>query len=305
MSLSKIDLSVLKNVADLDHIPSGAVNIRLNGEAVIRNSSSDVSIRSGANGGLLVEFKPGSRNARAHVPVILSEPGYQETVYNTFVIGEDAEATIVAGCGIHNNCSQDSRHDGIHEIIVKTGARLKYVEKHYGEGTEGRRILNPTAIIRIEKGGYAELEMIQIRGVDDTRRVTEAYVGEKAGLKIVERLLTHSNQTASSKIEVYLQKFMSNAQILSRGVGQDQSKQVFLAALIGQAECNGHLECDAILMDNAFIQSIPELRAENPLAVLTHEAAVGKIAGEQLIKLMSLGLTEADAINAIIEGFLH
>jgi Fe-S cluster assembly scaffold protein SufB len=305
MSLSKIDLGILKQVADLDHMPEGAVNLRLNGQAAVRRSTPDVSVSSDQHGGLIVEIKAGSRGAVAHVPVILSEPGFQEQVHNTFIVGENAEATIVAGCGIHNACAETSRHDGIHEIIVRAGGRLIYKEKHYGEGQGGKRVLNPTATVTLEKGASAEMEMIQIRGVDDTRRVTRAYLEERAGLKIIERLLTHDDQFAQSEIEVTMAGRFSHAQVISRGVGQARSKQIFLAALVGQAECNGHLECDAILMDQALIQSIPELRAENPLAVLTHEAAVGKIAGEQLLKLMTLGLTEEQAVNAIIDGFLH
>jgi Fe-S cluster assembly scaffold protein SufB len=306
MKLNKIDLNILKNVSDLTSIPTGAVNIRLNGEAVIRNSTTNISVKTNdKNNGLLVEIKPGSKNETVHVPVILSDPGLQETVYNTFIVGEDAEAEIIAGCGIHTSCASTSRHDGVHEIIVRRGARLKYSEKHYGEGNdEGKRILNPSTIITIEKGGYAELEMLQIKGVDDTKRSTVAHIHEKGNLKIIERLLTHGQQIANSKIEVFLEGLNSNAQIISRGVAQENSRQLFRAALIGQAACNGHLECDAIIMDNAFIQSIPELRAENADAILTHEAAIGKVAGEQLLKLMSLGLTEAQALDAILQGFL-
>jgi len=306
MKLSRIDLNILKNVADLTEIPDGPVNIRLNGKAVIRKSTENVSIRTNEkNNGLIVEIKPGSRNATVHVPVVLSQPGLQETVYNTFIVGEDAEAEIIAGCGIHNSCADTSRHDGIHEIIVRRGGKLKYYEKHYGEGSdEGKRILNPSTLVTLETGASADLEMIQIRGVDDTHRRTIVHMADKSRLKIIERLLTHGDQTAESRIEVYLEGNNSNAQILSRGVAQNHSRQIFKAALIGQSACYGHLECDAIIMDNAYIQSIPELRAENSQSVLTHEAAIGRIAGEQLIKLMSLGLSEAEAVDTILKGFL-
>lgn len=306
MKLSKIDLNILKNVADLTEIPKGAVNIRLNGKAVIRNSTKNVSVRTNdKNNGLIVEIKAGSQNETVHVPVILSDPGLQETVYNTFIVGEDAQAEIIAGCGIHNSCADTSRHDGIHEIIVRRGGKLKYYEKHYGEGgDQGKRILNPSTIITIESGASAELEMIQIKGVDDTHRNTVAYIADKGSLKIIERLLTHGNQTAESKIDIYLEGQNSNAQILSRGVAQENSRQIFKAALIGKSACQGHLECDAIIMDNAYIQSIPELRAEDSQSILTHEAAIGRIAGEQLIKLMSLGLSEAEAVDTILKGFL-
>jgi len=307
MKLSKLDLDLLDTIADLKDIPKGALNIRLNGKAVIRQSSPNITVGPNADGtGLLVEIKPGTKNETVHVPVVLTQSGLQDKVYNTFIVGEDADATIIAGCGIHNESHAVSQHDGIHEIIVKAGAKLRYLEKHYGEGSEnGKRVLNPTTVITIEAGGSAELEMIQIKGVDDTIRTTVAHVHEKGNLKIMERLLTQNDQKAESDIKIYLEGNGGAAQVLSRAVAQGTSYQLFRAALIGQAASVGHVECDAILMDNARIRSIPEIQAENADAVLTHEAAIGKIAGEQLIKLMSLGLTEKEAIDTILEGFLR
>ncbi|MBO8159098.1 SufD family Fe-S cluster assembly protein [Thermosyntropha sp.] len=307
MKLNNLDFDVLNAVANLKNIPSGAVNIRKDGEAVVRSSSSNIKISSHPeHGGLVVEIKPGTKNETVHVPVILTKPGMRDKVYNTFIVGEDAEVTIIAGCGIHNTSHSDSRHDGIHEIIVKKGARLKYAEKHYGQGEgKGKRILNPSTIIRIEEGASAELEMVQIKGVDDTFRSTVAYIGEKGSLKIIERLLTHGKQRAESDINIYIEGKDGNAQILSRSVAKDSSEQVFKASLTGKTSCFGHVECDAIIMDNAKIKSIPALIAEDSDAVMTHEAAIGKIAGEQLIKLMSLGLTEEEAVETILNGFLR
>lgn len=307
MKLSKLDLELLDTIANLKDVPKGALNIRLNGKAVIRQSSPNISVGPNADGtGLLVEIKPGTKNETVHVPVVLTQSGLHDKVYNTFIVGENADATIIAGCGIHNESHAVSQHDGIHEIIVKAGAKLKYLEKHYGEGSEaGKRVLNPTTVITIEAGASAELEMIQIKGVDDTIRSTVAHVHEKGNLKIMERLLTQDDQKAESDITIYLEGNGGAAQVLSRAVAQGTSYQVFRAALIGQAASVGHVECDAILMDNARIRSIPEIQAENADAVLTHEAAIGKIAGEQLIKLMSLGLTEKEAIDTILEGFLR
>ena len=307
MKLSKLDLGLLDTIADLKEVPKGALNIRLNGKAVMRQSSPNISVGPNADGtGLLVEIKPGTQNETVHVPVVLTESGLHDKVYNTFIVGENADATIIAGCGIHNESHAVSQHDGIHEIIVKAGAKLRYLEKHYGEGSEaGKRVLNPTTVITIEAGGSAELEMIQIKGVDDTIRTTVAHVHEKGSLKIMERLLTQNDQKAESDIKIYLEGNGGAAQVLSRAVAQGTSYQLFRAALIGQAASVGHVECDAILMDNARIRSIPEIQAENADAVLTHEAAIGKIAGEQLIKLMSLGLTEKEAIDTILEGFLR
>jgi len=308
MKLNNLDMDLLKSIADLHGIPKGAINIRRDGEAVIRQSSPNIvlSSKTGNNPGLIVEIKPGTRNETVHVPVILTQPGFQDKVYNSFIVGEDADATIIAGCGIHNDSHGSSRHDGIHEIIVRRGAKLKYLEKHYGEGSgDGQNVLNPTTVITVEKGGSAELEMVQIRGVDDTIRSTVAYVHEKGNLKIVERLLTQGEQKAESNIEINIEGNGGAAQVLSRSVAQGHSFQLFRAALIGKTACLGHVECDAIIMDQARIKSIPELLAEDADAVLTHEAAIGKIAGEQLIKLMSLGLTEKEAVDAILEGFLR
>ena len=306
MELSKLDMELLNAVADLTEVPQGALNIRLNGKAVLRQSSPNIAVGPNADGsGLKVEIKAGTRNETVHVPVVLTQPGLQDKVFNTFIVGENADATIIAGCGIHNESHAISRHDGIHEIIVKSGAKLRYLEKHYGEGSaEGKRVLNPTTLITIESGASAELELVQIRGVDDTVRSTVAHIHDKGSLKITERLLTQDDQQAESDIEIFLEGSGGTAQVLSRAVAQGNSYQLFRAALIGLAPCTGHVECDAILMDNARIRSIPELQAQNADAVLTHEAAIGKIAGEQLIKLMSLGLTEQEAVDTILEGFL-
>lgn len=307
MALNKLDMSLLEAISDLKQVPKGALNIRLNGKAVIRHSSPNISVGPNADGnGLVVEVKPGTIDETVHVPVMLTQPGLQDKVYNTFIVGENAEATIVAGCGIHNESHAVSRHDGIHEIIVKAGAKLKYTEKHYGEGSEsGKRVLNPTTIIIIEEGGSAEMEMVQIKGVNDTIRKTTAHIHARGNLKITERLLTQGDQNAESDITIYMEGTGASAQILSRAVAQGTSYQLFKAALVGRAASTGHVECDAILMDKARIRSVPEIQAEDAEAVLTHEAAIGKIAGEQLIKLMSLGLSEEEAVDAILEGFLR
>lgn len=306
MSFKAEDMKLISTITDLKEIPSGALNIRVDGKAVIRNSSPNISVGPNDDGtGLKVEVKAGTKNETVHVPVIVTQAGFKDKVYNTFIVNEDADVTIVAGCGIHNDSHADSGHDGIHTIIVKKGSRMKYLEKHYGEGSgRGKRILNPTTDITIEDGASAEMELVQIAGVDDTLRSTVAHIHENGSLKIMERLMTHDEQHAESVIDVYLEGTDSNAQIISRAVAKDKSNQIFKAALVGQADALGHLECDAIIMDQARIQSVPQLVAEDAQAVLTHEAAIGKIAGEQLVKLMSLGLSEEEAVNTIIEGFL-
>lgn len=307
MQLNKLDMDMLAAVADLREVPQGAVNIRLNGAAVIRHSSPNISVGPNQDGsGLLVEIKPGTHNETVHVPVVLTQPGLQDKVYNTFIVGENADATIIAGCGIHNDSHAESRHDGIHEIIVRAGARLKYVEKHYGEGSEaGKRVLNPSTLVTVEEGASAEMEMVQIKGVNDTVRSTVAHIHARGNLKIIERLLTQGDQKAESDITIYMEGPGASAQVLSRAVAQGDSYQLFKAALVGRDACIGHVECDAILMDKARIRSVPEIQAEDAEAVLTHEAAIGKIAGEQLVKLMSLGLSESEAVDTILEGFLR
>lgn len=307
MKLNDLDLNLLNTIASLKGVPAGALNIRKDGEAVIRHSSPNISILSlEGKPGIKVEIKPGTKDETVHIPVILTKSGFQDLVYNTFIVGEDSDVTIIAGCGIHNDSHADSSHQGIHEIIVKRGAHMKYTEKHYGEGQgSGKRILHPATIITVEEGASAELELVQIRGVDDTHRSSKATVHEKGSLKIVERLMTHSEQNASSEVDVIIAGKGGTAQILSRSVARDQSHQVFKASMVGKNECMGHVECDAIIMEDARIQAMPALAAEDSSAVLTHEAAIGKIAGEQLIKLMSLGLSEQEAVNTILEGFLR
>lgn len=307
MNFSKLDMDLLNTIAELKGMPSGALNIRKDGQAVVRQSSSNISIIPlEEKPGIRVEIKPGTRGETVHIPVILTKSGLTDLVYNTFVVGADSDITIIAGCGIHNDSHADSSHQGIHEILVGKGARMKYVEKHYGEGSgQGKRILHPTTIITVEEGGHAELELVQIRGVDDTHRLSKASVKTGASLKFVERVMTHDEQKASSEIDVNIEGRGATAQVFSRSVAKDKSLQIFQAVLRGQTECMGHVECDAIIMDHARIQALPQLVAEDSNAVLTHEAAIGKIAGEQLIKLMSLGLNEAEAVNTILEGFLR
>ena len=307
MILNAIDRQILGAVADLHDVPPGAYNIRKDGEGIARRSSANIEIIPKKDKpGIDVLIKPGTRNESVHIPVILTRSGFKDLVYNTFEVGEGADVTIVAGCGIHNAGESSSQHDGIHHIYVRRGARLRYVEKHYGQGEgRGQKILNPRTIIEVEEEAAAEMELVQIRGVDSTQRITEANIHRGGYLKVVERLLTHGEQRAESSIVIRLLGEDSNAQVISRSVGQDRSWQLFKALLTGSSRCRGHVECSAIIMDEARIAASPELCAEHADAELTHEAAIGKIAGEQLLKLMSLGLTEKEAIDTILAGFLR
>lgn len=303
--LSAVDKNLLEQVADLHKIPQGAYNIRKNGEGVGRNTTANIDIITKTDKpGIDVIIKPNTKNESVHIPVILSE-AINDLVYNTFEVGENSDVTIVAGCGIHNTSSKTSQHDGVHEFFVRKGARMKYIEKHYGEGSgKGERILNPTTIIEVEENGTAELEMIQIKGVDSTKRDTIVKLHKNARLVVSERLLTYLNQIAESNITVELLGEDSTAQIISRSVAQDDSQQIFHLNLRGHAKCRGHIQCDSIIMQNAKVSSIPEISAFHSDAELVHEAAIGKIASEQLIKLMSLGLSEKEAEDTILKGFL-
>lgn len=304
--VDEIQMTILEQVADLHAVPEGAYNIRANGQTASRNTTANIDIVSKEDGsGIDISIRPGTKNESVHIPVVLSESGLKETVYNDFYIGEDADVVIVAGCGIHNCGSQDSEHDGVHRFFVGKNAKVKYVEKHYGSGEDrGGRILNPGTEVTMEEGSYMEMEMTQLKGVDSTNRSTTADLASGAKLVIRERLLTHGSQKAVSSFEVSLNGKDASANVISRSVAREESEQTFISKINGNAECAGHTECDAIIMDNAKIAAVPELTANHPDAALIHEAAIGKIAGEQIVKLMTLGLTEEEAENQIINGFL-
>ncbi|MBR0227770.1 MAG: SufD family Fe-S cluster assembly protein [Clostridia bacterium] len=305
--MDTIQKRILEEVADLHEVPEGAYNIRANGQSAGRRSTANIEITSKPEGnGIDVRIRPGTRRESVHIPVVLSESGLKETVYNDFYIGEDSDVVIVAGCGIHNCGSQDSQHDGIHRFFVGKNARVRYVEKHYGEGDgTGKRLLNPGTEVYMEENSVAEMEMVQIRGVDSTERVTTAELAAGAKLIVKERLMTHGSQTAISVYKVNLNGAGANADVVSRSVARDDSYQKFDACIAGNAPCHGHTECDSIIMDHGRILAVPSLEANHVDAELIHEAAIGKIAGEQLVKLMTLGLTEAEAEEQIINGFLR
>ncbi|HHV17895.1 MAG TPA: SufD family Fe-S cluster assembly protein [Thermoanaerobacterales bacterium] len=307
MKLNAIENELLKNVADLHKIPSGAVNIRKNGEGVLRHSTANIEVRPKSDKpGIDVIVAPGTKNEAVHIPVMITMSGVIDVVYNTIIIGEGADVTVVAGCGIHNSGSEKSQHDGIHEIIVKKGARMRYIEKHYGEGEgSGTRVLNPQTLLIMEENSMAEMELVQIKGVDNTVRDTKAKLAEGASLIVTERLLTHGNQEAVSDMTIELNGKGANAQVISRSVAKDTSKQVFTPVVIARANSKGHVECDSIIMEQGKISSTPAITAEHPDAQLTHEAAIGRIAEEQLLKLMTLGLTEEEAEDVILRGFLQ
>ena len=304
--IDEIQKRILEEVADLHTVPEGAYNIRANSKMAARNTTANIDIISKDDGsGIDIKIKPGTKNESVHIPVVLSQSGLKEVVYNDFYIGEDADVVIVAGCGIHNCGVQDSEHDGIHRFYVGKNAKVKYVEKHYGEGDgTGKRILNPGTEVYMEENSSMEMEMVQIKGVDSTVRDTKAELAAGARLVVRERLMTHGDQNAVSNYVVELNGEGASADVVSRSVARDTSYQKSDSRIVGNAPCSGHTECDAIIMDKARILAVPQLEANDLDSALIHEAAIGKIAGDQIIKLMTLGLTEAEAEEQIINGFL-
>lgn len=304
--IDEIGKSLLKEVADLDALPVGAYNVRVNGESSERNTTANIDIVSKTDkSGIDIIIKPGTKNESVHIPVILSQSGMKEMVYNDFYVGEDCDVTIVAGCGIHNCGGGDSAHDGLHRFFVGKNAKVRYVEKHYGEGDgRGKRVMNPTTEVHLEEGASMILEATQISGIDDTLRKTIATIAENATLEVQEKVLTTGEQNAVSEFVADLNGAGSSCNIVSRTVARDKSTQHFSSTLNGNAACSGHTECDSIIMDSAKVSASPQLTAADVDASLIHEAAIGKIAGEQLLKLMTLGLTEQEAEERIVSGFL-
>ena len=304
--MDPIQKRLLEQVADLHEVPQGAYSLRINGSLHGKNDSENITIvKKEDKPGIDIYIRPGTKNESMHIPVILSQSGLKETVYNDFHIGEDCDVTIVAGCGIHNSGSGESEHSGIHAFYLAKNAKLKYVEKHYGEGDgNGKNVMNPTTIVVMEENSYMEMETAQIKGVDSTDRSTTATLAEGATLIVREKIMTHGDQFAKTDFTVDLNGENCGAHVVSRSVAKDNSRQSFLSHVRGNNKCSGHTECDAIIMDDAQVIALPQIEANHVDASLIHEAAIGKIAGEQLIKLMTLGLSEKEAEEQIVNGFL-
>lgn len=304
--MDSIQMNLLEQVAGLHEIPAGAYNLRINGKSEGRNSSANIDIVGKEDkSGIDIIVKPGTKKESVHIPVLLSQTGLQDLVYNDFFIGDDCDITIVAGCGIHNDGSKTTSHEGIHTFHLGKNARLKYVEKHYGKGDGmGDNVMNPTTICNLGENSYMEMETVQIRGIDSTKRITKAVLEEGATLIIKEALMTHGKQYAETDFTIDMNGENSSAHIVSRSVAKEKSSQLFISRVNGNNKCAAHTECDAIIMDEASVRAVPEITANHLEASLIHEAAIGKIAGEQIIKLMTLGLTEKEAEEEIVNGFL-
>lgn len=301
------DRNLLKTISDLSYIPpESAYNIRKNGQGIERRNTEKVEIVTKTDKpGIDIKIKPGTVGETVYIPVIITDTGVNDKVYNDFYIGDDADVTIVAGCGIHNTGCHESRHDGIHRFFIGKNAHVKYVEKHYGEGEgTGARVLNPTTEVFVGDNSVCEMETVQIRGVDSTVRETNAALEAGAKFIVTERLMTHGQQTAQSNMKVELNGAGATAQIISRSVAKDSSQQVFYPNAVGNAPCHAHVQCDSIIMDDAKIRSIPAIEANNTDAQIIHEAAIGRINNDQLLKLMTFGLSPEEAEEVIIEGFL-
>ena len=305
--MDAIQKNLLEQVAGIHDVPQGAYSFRINGSLYEKHNSENITIvKKEDKPGIDIYIRPGTKNESVHIPVLVSQTGLKELVYNDFHIGEDCDVTIVAGCGIHNSGNSESEHSGVHSFYVGKNAKLKYIEKHYGEGDgNGKNIMNPATVVVMEEGSYMEMETSQIKGVDSTRRTTDAKLADGATLVVHEKVMTHGSQFAETHFNVELNGAGCGAHVVSRSVAKDHSRQNFFSNIQGNNRCSGHTECDAIIMDDASVTAIPEIEANHVDASLIHEAAIGKIAGEQLIKLMTLGLTEAEAVEAIINGFLR
>ncbi|MPN00149.1 hypothetical protein SDC9_147343 [bioreactor metagenome] len=298
--------NLLKTIADITGEVDGAFNLRSNGCGVERRSSENIIITPKEDKpGIDITVKPNTKNETVHIPVIITEDNVNDLVYNDFYIGENADVTIVAGCGIHNDGCGTSEHDGIHTFYIGKNAKIKYGEKHYGEGSsESKRILNPTTIVHMDEDSYCEMNMTQIEGVDSTKRETEAFLGKGSKLIINEKLMTHDDQVAHSNVRCNLNGEDSILQIISRSVAKDESVQVFHPIAIGNDNCKAHVQCDSIIMDKAKVSSIPEIQANHTDAQIVHEAAIGRINNEQLLKLETFGLSEEEAEEVIVDAFL-
>lgn len=304
--MDKITKELLEQVAGLHEIPVGAYNIRKDGQLYGRNVSANINIVTKTDKpGIDIIIKDNTVNESVHIPVIIAQSGLKESVYNDFIIGENCDVTIIAGCGIHNGGKDASEHSGIHSFDVGRNSKVKYVEKHYGQGEgTGERIMNPKTDILLREGAFMEMDTVQIEGIDSTLRETKAKLLDDARLVIKEKIMTHDKQKAETNFSVDLDGVNSSADVVSRSVAKNDSVQFFRSEINGNSECHGHSECDAIIMDNASVKALPALTANNVEASLIHEAAIGKIAGDQLIKLMTLGLSEEEAEKEIVAGFL-
>lgn len=305
--LDKIDSNLLSKISNINKVNKGAFNIRKNGKLLAREETGSIKIVNKKDkSGIEIHVSDNTKNETIHIPVIITESGLKDLVYNDFYIGKNCDITIIAGCGIHTDSHADSEHDGIHTFYLDRDSKVKYIEKHYGEGKgDGKRILNPVTKVYLKENSQLEMDSVQIKGVDSTIRETIAELDNNTNFVVSEKILTNGVQTAKTIFDVKLNGENSSTHVVSRSVAEDSSKQEFISKIYGNNKCFAHSECDAIIKDNAIVTATPEITANSVDASLIHEAAIGKIAGEQLIKLMTLGLSQKQAEDQIINGFLN
>ena len=305
-SMNRITQKLLEIVSDYKNGFKGAYNIREDGKCVGRECSENILIETKADKpGINVTIRPGTKGETVYIPSCVTQGGVDDLVYNDFFVGEDADIKIVAGCGVHTDDDHTARHNGIHHFHLAKNARVLYEEKHVGTGKGGgTHSINPVTSAELEEGSYLEINATQISGIDQASRQTRATVAADAKLVVRERLFTEGVQKTTTVFKVELNGDGSSADLVSRSVARDQSYQTMDSCIIGNAACTGHSECDSIIDGDAVVDASPRLFARNPDASLIHEAAIGKIAGEQILKLRTLGLTEEQAEQEIIEGFL-
>ena len=305
--MNKITEEILKQVSDWNGTFKGAYNIREDGGCVGRQSSENIKIESKADGsGLEIHISPKAQKETVYIPACVTRGNVNDLVYNDFYVGEGADVTIVAGCGVHTDNEGEAEHDGIHRFFLERGAHVLYKEKHVGTGTGiGLKKINPVTDMELKEDAVMEMDTIQIGGVDLTKRSTKAVLGARAKLIIHERIMTDGEEQASTDFEVEMKGEDSGVDLISRSVAKDHSYQEYHSKIRGNCRCTGHSECDAILIGEGKVNAAPELFAGDIDASLIHEAAIGKIAGEQIVKLRTLGLTEEEAEKKIVEGFLR
>ena len=304
--MNNTDKELLKEISESFNEQAEVYNIRKNGKSIERKVNSYINIVTKEDkSGIDIYVKENTLFGIVHIPVIITESGLTDVVYNDFHIGKNASVIIFAGCGIHNDLHKTSEHDGIHRFYLEEGSKVKYVEKHYGEGKgTGKKILNPTTEIYMKKSSTMTMDSVQIKGVDNTLRITKAKLDDDTTLEISEKILTTGKQTAKTEFIVNLNGENASVHVTSRSVAEGSSYQEFISNITGNTKCYAHVECDAIIKEEGKVKAIPEIYAKNIDANLIHEAAIGKIAGEELQKLMTLGLNESEAEEVIIKGFL-
>lgn len=304
--LNTVTEEILKEITDWDGIFSGAYSLREDGECLSFQNSDNIRIvKKTDKPGIDIYISDKAKNETVYIPACVTKSDVDDLVYNDFHVKEGADVTIVAGCGVHTDSEEGSKHNGIHRFFLEKNSHVVYKEKHIGIGKgEGKRTINPVTHMYLDENSVLEMETLQLRGVDESVRDTKGVLKKGAKLIIHESLLTDNNEYAKTVFDVAMEGEDSSVDLISRSVAKGNSLQSYESKITGNCRCSGHSECDAILADNGRVIASPALDAGNIDALLIHEAAIGKIAGEQIIKLMTLGLSEEEAEERIIAGFL-